>query len=108
MNQRVNIENIKQYQGIFGLVKMKNLWKEFVDDAKDKLSGIENKSSEQQRLNYHSLRSSSLIFGMQEFSELCHQYEEKILSGIDLLDDEIDESRKLLIETILEVNTYLK
>lgn len=108
MTNNFDEAGIRQYLEIFGRGKMQNLWVDFVDDAKEKLSNIENKNTQEQRLVYHSLRSSSLVFGMKKFSELCHQYEEKILSGAELLEEDFEKIKKLLAETIIEVKAYLK
>ena len=100
-------KNLEQYRQIFGHEKMCLLWEEFINDANDKLKCIEKQSLEKQRLAYHSLRSSSLVFGMEEFAELCRLYEEEILSGILIDDKKAAKSRNILEQGIKEVKACL-
>lgn len=97
MDKLINNEAICQYQKIFGAEKMKALWQEFVETSNDKLNRIENKSPEEIRLAFHSLRSSSLIFGLESFSKSCAEIEEKILNGENLtkLKKYIDKSKNI-------------
>lgn len=105
---KLAVENIVQYEQVFGRNKMRMLWEEFVEDAKQKLNQIETKSQEQQRLTYHSLRSSSLIFGMTEFSECCRELEEQILNGNLISAQAAQNSCELLAKSMIEVEAYLK
>ena len=56
----ISVENIKQYEQVFGRAKMQRLWLEFIDDAKQKLADVELRDQEGQRLAFHSLRSCLL------------------------------------------------
>ncbi len=88
MNKNFNIEIIKQYEAIFGHEKMIDLFKEYQEKAENDLNQvdrlIEKKSRDTLRLIFHSLRSSSLVFGMQGFSFACQDIEERLLNDEDL------------------------
>lgn len=99
--------NIKQYEQIFGREKMRALWAEFVSDAATKLKVIEVQDSESQRLAYHSLRSSSQVFGLMMFSETCQKREEEILAGTLITPEKAFADKQLLNESMAEVETYL-
>lgn len=104
---RISIDSLKQYGQIFGQEKMRRLWLEFTEDAKQKLNQAENGSKEEQRLAFHSLRSSSLVFGMTSFSAFCQKTEEEILNGNPAGKETLSEARKLLMESMAEVEAYL-
>lgn len=104
---KIVLENIQQYEQIFGREKMRALWAEFVNDATAKLDKIEECDHEAQRLAYHSLRSSSQVFGMMEFSRLCEEREEEILAGMPVKADKAENSRQLLKTSMAEVEAYL-
>lgn len=104
---KIVLENIQQYEQIFGREKMRTLWAEFVSDAAAKLDKIEERDYEAQRLAYHSLRSSSQVFGMMEFSCLCEEREEEILAGMPVNADKAEDSRQLLKISMAEVEAYL-
>lgn len=104
---RVSIDNLKQYEQIFGHEKMRRLWLEFTEDARQKLDQAEKGNKEEQRLAFHSLRSSSLVFGMTAFSTFCQKTEEEIMNGITTGKETLSEARKLLIESMADVEAYL-
>lgn len=103
----ISIENIKQYEQVFGYKKMRHLWSEFVDDARQKLAGVELRDRESQRLAFHSLRSSCLVFGMTDFSVFCQTAEEEILSGKLIGQEQAAQAQYLLKESVAEVEAYL-
>lgn len=105
---KIDFTNLEQYKSVFGMEKMKLLWNEFCLDAENKLKNIETKTSEEQRLAYHSLRSSSLVFGMTDFSELCTSYEERILNQEKIESTDAEASRSLLKESMIQIDNYLK
>ena len=104
---KFDLAALQQYEQIFGREKMQNLWTEFVSDARAKLDNIENSNKESQRLAYHSLRSSSQVFGMNIFAQICTQREEQILAGTEVGETEAESDRKLLAESMAEVESYL-
>lgn len=108
MIKRVDYEIIKQYEEVFGRLKMMSLLEDFSTDANDKLGNIEQLSLEGQRLAYHSLRSSSLVFGLCELSELCEKLEEKALAEQAITEDEAIASRNLLCVSICLAKDYFE
>lgn len=103
----ISVENIKQYEQVFGREKMQRLWLEFVEDAKQKLAGTELRDQESQRLAFHSLRSSGLVFGMTDFSAFCQAAEEDILKGLLIGKEQAAQALRLLNESIVKVEAYL-
>lgn len=108
MTEIVEYDTIKQYQSIVGKEKMRKLWFEFINESASTLNDVENENVESQRLIYHSLRSSSLVFGMRRFSDFCHVLEEKILQKGPLSAEDIKQSRKIMRQSIEAVNDYMQ
>lgn len=79
MTDEVDLTALRRYEDIFGPEKMRELWLEYLDKAENDLKDVENKNREELRLLYHSLRSSSLVFGMNAFAALCEQIETAIV-----------------------------
>ena len=103
----ISVENIKQYEQVFGRAKMQRLWLEFIDDAKQKLADVELRDQEGQRLAFHSLRSSGLVFGMTDFSAFCQTTEEDILKGNLIGQEQAAQAQRLFCESAAEVEAYL-
>lgn len=97
MNKEVNLNAIKEYEKIFGPDKMRLLWQEFLVDSAKKLEMIELKEPAEIRLAFHSLRSSSLVFGMVAFAKDCAEIENAVLQAQDsaILKKHIDKSKKI-------------
>lgn len=114
MNKNFNIETIKQYEAIFGHEKMINLFHEYQEKAEQDLSQVDRliakNSRDDLRLVFHSLRSSSLVFGMQGFSFACQDIEERILAGEDLkkIDNFIQLSKKIYKQELVHVTEILQ
>ena len=94
---------------VFGAEKMQMLWREFRDSTENKLKNIENETPEEIRLCFHSLRSSSLVFGLDELSKNCEIIEQSILSGekIAKIKKYIDKTKKLFYNACESVNVLL-
>lgn len=107
MTELVEYDTIKQYESIVGKEKMRKLWFEFINESASTLNDVENQNHESQRLIYHSLRSSSLVFGMRRFSDFCSVLEEKIVQKGSLGSADIKQSRRLMRLSIDTVNDYM-
>lgn len=113
-NKNFNIETIKQYEAIFGHEKMINLFNEYQEKAEQDLNRVDSliaqNSRDGLRLIFHSLRSSSLVFGMQGFSFACEDIEEKILNGEELktIAKFIELSKKIYEQELSSVTKILK
>lgn len=97
MNSEIDKALIEQYEAVFGPEKMRVLWGEFLESCREKLADIENKTTEEIRLAYHSMRSSCLVFGMVNFAKLCEKLEELALNGAKpaKMKKDIDISKKV-------------
>ena len=95
MTTTVNKKTLEQYRQIFGTDKMKNLWGEFQDTTEEKFEKAINGTLDEIRLSFHSLRSASLVFGLEKFAEYCEQIENDIINGAELPDikKSIDKSK---------------
>ena len=103
-------ENLAQYIKIFGAEKMKGLWKEFLESAQEGFLKIgKTNVSESVRLIYHNLHSSSLVFGMKGFSDMCGKIEKAIMQGqkIEKLEKEIQNSKMVYEKEVQKVDEYL-
>ncbi len=113
-SKEFNIDNIRQYDEIFGREKMRNLFSEYKQKAEDDLSRVtqllKQSQMEDLRLIYHSLRSSSQVFGMMGFSFACQDIEQKILDGEknDNLNKFIRLSRQIYEQELVDVMAFLK
>lgn len=105
----VNKTSLEQYVAVFGAEKMKLLWQEFCNSTENKLKNIENASREEIRLCFHSLRSSSLVFGLDELSKNCEDIEQAVLSGEKIAEIKkyIDKTKKLFYNACESVNILL-
>lgn len=105
----INKSAIEQYSNIFGNEKMAYLWKEFLDKACLDLAQVDKylttNAYNELRLIYHSLRSSSLVFGMEDFSAVCKEIEEKILenSSTEGLEEKVKKGQEIFNNNRKEV-----
>ena len=108
MTDIFDIAAMRQYENIFGPEKMRQLWYEYLDNAQKDLRDVEHKPHDELRLLYHSLRSSSLVFGMTAFAETCEKIEAAVIDGrpgneIKLL---IKEGQLRFAEAVKKVSSY--
>ena len=107
MVKLVNWRHLNEYARIFGLSKMHGLWCEFVKQGTFSWKEIETGDLEGRRLIFHSWKSSSQIFGMDEFSALCASLEEHILSRrLDKLDEAVEQCRQCYHNSVQEIIPY--
>lgn len=105
----INYEAINQYQAIFGRPKMQKLWQDFLDEAAQKWQIIEQNQPDSLRLQFHSFKSSSLVFGMENFSKACAAVEEDIINGGGRnLVELIEIARLQYKQSIKEVSAYFE
>ena len=113
-SKNFSLDYIRQYDEIFGREKMLRLFSEYRQKAETDLSRTEellkNEKTEELRLIYHSLRSSSQVFGMMGFSFACQDIEQRILDGetSEKLDKFIGLSRQIYERELVDVVTFLK
>lgn len=106
---RLDRQTLQQYESFFGQEKMLELWHEYFNKAQSDLRGVASLNPEEQRLLYHSLRSSSLVFGMQKFAACCTAVEEAILTKAqaETLLPKIEEAAAVFEMDVQEVRNYL-
>lgn len=87
---------------------MRKLWKDFLENAEQGWKTLNRDDYKALRLLFHSWKSSSLVFGMDDFSHCCAHIEESILSHHhwDKLTEMIEQSKICYQDSIKEVNTY--
>lgn len=105
----VNKKQIENYKTIFGMEKINFLWDEFLSYSVTVWEGVEEIDPVYQRTAFHNWRSSSLVFGMEDFSQLCTKIEEDILKNrVEQLSKQIKECKKCYEESIKAVAPILK
>ena len=98
---KLNLSRFDEYRNVFGTKKIYSLWCEFIEQSKQNWKNIEDANWEEKRLIFHSWRSSSQVFGMDDFSAICLVIEDRIirhrLSGVDIL---ITKSQDIFEESV--------
>ncbi len=79
MSKLFQPHHLQEYENIFKTDKMLWLWQEFTADSAEKWKKLPQMNDEQVRLALHCWKSSSLIFGMDEFARGCGVLENKLL-----------------------------
>lgn len=86
---KLNLSRLDEYKNVFGTQKICSLWNEFIAQSKKNWQTVDNADWEGKRLIFHSWRSSSQVFGMDDFSAICLVIEDRIirhrLNGLDKL-----------------------
>ena len=101
----INKDAFEQYRKVFGTEKMRLLWQEFSESTENKLQQIEK-----QRLCFHTLRSSSLVFGLEEFSKNCEMIEEAVLNNENFakIKKYVDKTRRIFYNGCESINNLFK
>lgn len=106
MTSLLNKSRFEEYRSVFGLAKMKKLWRDFLLNADDCWHRLENCDYEEQRTFFHNWRSSSRVFGMEAFSSRCTQIEEDILCRrFSKIPELISSSKLCYDDSVREVET---
>lgn len=110
MNKLVNWKHLYEYQHIFGLSKLAALWVDYLEQAQQSWSTLPPEACEQLRLTFHSWKSSSQVFGLDEFSRRCSQVEDNILNRrhLDGLPGQINDCRECFEQSIAELIPYFE
>ena len=103
-------ETILQYVSLLGNKKMNSLWEEFKTDSNKKFEELDINSKESLRLTFHSLKSSSKIFGLEIFSNLCSEIEENILQQEpqETLFQQVKQAKLILQEHAVLVDKFFE
>ena len=90
----VNLSQLENYKNIFGFEKFGYLWNEFVEQSQKAWTAMEDLDINHKRSQFHNWRSSSLVFGMEDFASLCTKIEEDILKNRQqMLSKQINEAK---------------
>lgn len=101
----INWKQLKQYQEVFGLSKMLYLWSEYLSFSDQYWHSLDNDKNKNLVYVFHNWRSSSRVFGMDDFAVLCQRIEEKIQKQQDYMDN-IFQLRQIYDTNIKELNKY--
>lgn len=104
---------LKKYEEIFGKEKITNLFKEYLKEHVEQMLKVKifinsNKFNDL-RIIYHSLRSASMVFSMNQYAKLCEKIEAAALRNeeIDKINELIEESNKIYETEVSVVKKYL-
>ncbi len=105
---------LQTYEEMLGRDKLVMLWSEYKSGAAEKSARLEDllkrRDWAELRIIFHSLRSSSLVFGLDKFAELCTKIESLIVQGGDsgCLPGDIRAGKALLEESIRQADIYFR
>lgn len=101
---KLNITRFDEYKNIFGIKKIHSLWNDFLAQSLKNWQDIDKSDWEEKRLIFHSWRSSSQVFGMDDFSAICLVIEDRIIRHkFNGLDKMIGKSQEIFEESIKQV-----
>ena len=89
---KINQEQLYEYLDIFGKSKMQGLLKDYLAESNKSWEDLDKISNYEKRHVFHCWRSSSLVFGMEDFSRICTKIED------DLMNNRIAKISKLISE----------
>ncbi len=97
---------LANYEKIIGKVKLQKLWQLFLVDADEKMKRATLAQGEELRLIFHNLRSSSLMFDMSEFANICKEIEERLIHKQNVSEKDLSKSKEILKNNIQNVMEY--
>ncbi len=103
-----NPKQLQTYYNIFGKEKLLLLWAEYLEQSQISWHEVETLDWSVRRSKFHNWRSSSLVFGMEDFSVLCTKIEENILKKrFEQLSKQIKDSKTLYEQSIMQVKQHI-
>lgn len=90
---KINQKQLQDYLDIFGKSKMQGLLKDYLAESNKSWEILDKIPNHEKRHVFHCWRSSSLVFGMEDFSHICTKIED------DLLNNRIAKVSKLISES---------
>ncbi len=101
---KLNLTRFDEYKNVFGARKIHSLWNEFLAQSVKNWQDIEKTDWEGKRLIFHSWRSSSQVFGMDDFSAICLVIEDRIIRHrFKDLDKMVAQSQDVFEESVKQV-----
>lgn len=105
----INRKQLNEYLSIFGKRKMQGLLRDYLADSTRSWETLEKSSVVEKRHIFHCWRSNSLVFGMEDFSNLCTKIEEDLINNrVSKASELIPLSKKCYQESILKVIALLQ
>ena len=78
---KINQKQLTEYLDIFGKNKMQGLLKDYLAQSTKSWETLDKISNNEKRHVFHCWRSSSLVFGMEDFSRICTKIEDDLLNN---------------------------
>ena len=77
----INQKQLDEYLDIFGKSKMQGLLKDYLAESSKSWAALDKFSDAEKQQVFHCWRSSSLVFGMEDFSKMCTTIEDDFLNN---------------------------
>ncbi len=101
---KINQKQLAEYLDIFGKNTMRSLLKDYLAQSTKSWESLDKISDSEKQRVFHCWRSSSLVFGMEDFSKLCTKIEDDMLNNrLTKLSNLISESQDCYQKSILKV-----
>jgi len=101
---KINHKQLQEYLDIFGKHKMQGLLKDYLTESNKSWTLLDKISMPEKRRVFHCWRSSSLVFGMEDFSRLCTKIEDDMLNNrLTKLNQLINESQDCYQKSVIKV-----
>ena len=105
----INQKQLHDYLNIFGKSKMQGLLKDYLAQSNKSWSDMHSVSDKEKSRIFHCWRSSSLVFGMEDFSDICTKIEDNLLNNRKKqLSQLISKSKDCYQKSILKVIEILQ
>ncbi|MBR4106996.1 MAG: hypothetical protein IKK52_06830 [Alphaproteobacteria bacterium] len=106
---RINKKQLDEYLNIFGKRKMQGLLRDYLLDSTKSWEMLDKSTLSEKRHIFHCWRSNSLVFGMEDFSQLCTKIEDDLINNrINKASELIPLSKECYQESILKVISVLQ
>lgn len=101
---KINQKQLDEYLDIFGKNTMQGLLKDYLAQSSKSWETLDKISDAEKCRVFHCWRSSSLVFGMEDFSRLCTKIEDDMLNNrLSKLSDLISKSEDCYQKSVLKV-----
>ena len=105
----INQKQLDEYLNIFGKSKMQGLLKDYLAESSKSWAALDKFSDAEKQQVFHCWRSSSLVFGMEDFSKMCTKIEDDFLNNrLGKIANLISKSQDCYQKSILKVIEVLQ
>ena len=105
----INQKQLCEYLNIFGKNKMQGLLKDYLAQSEKSWGSLNSISDKEKSRIFHCWRSSSLVFGMEDFSKICTKIEDNLINNrTSKISQLINESQNCYQQSILKVIEILQ